>query len=372
MRKQPGLDLDDEVYVSGVRSLGVRDLHLSPKGIKGSDIADGAVLANLPQAVQGYTHDITFVAASQTQVNWGSGTIKFYDGTTQAILAGSVVMTTEPVYYIYFDLSQTQPQYLQFTTNYLNIVDNKKGVLCLCQKGSTASILPTIIPNQGKMPYLTSDVFQQSSISYDQIADGAFFKRLIYTDVTAGHIKLTSYTQSEGEWYDHAGVDINASTGITIYGSNTAFRTRATKNGPDQCYVGSDGKIYAGAGTVILDANGLTINGQKLFFQNGVGVTAGYVHAIGNVLTMNGIYGAIQLYAGPGTVEISGQVVPYSSASFSTDKLGTAARKWPEVHCTTLYQGDSVFANGWRLTECKDKEGMQLLRPDGSIAQEWT
>ena len=57
----------------------------------------------IPKAVQGYHHDIHFVADSQTVVSWGAGTIKFYDGTTQAVAAGSHSLTSALVHYIYFD-----------------------------------------------------------------------------------------------------------------------------------------------------------------------------------------------------------------------------------------------------------------------------
>lgn len=100
----------------------------------------------------------------------------------------------------------------------------------------------------------------------DEIANGVTYAKVLATDIQSGHIKLTSYTVASGKWYDTAGVSIDATNGIIIYGSATAFRTRATYGGADQCYMGSDGYIYAGAGNVKMGSDGLTITGQLLKF----------------------------------------------------------------------------------------------------------
>jgi len=92
----------------------------------------------------------------------------------------------------------------------------------------------------------------------DQVVEGTYGLTLA-TDISAGHI-LLSKTVKDGEWYDESGVEIDATTGINIYGANNALTTRATKTGPIQCYVGSDGAIYAGAGGVRLDIDGIHLN----------------------------------------------------------------------------------------------------------------
>ncbi len=57
------------------------------------------------------------------------------------------------------------------------------------------------------------------------IADDATNSKLLTTDVTAGHIKLTSYTDVSGKWYDTGGVLIEADSGIAIYGAYNSFIT---------------------------------------------------------------------------------------------------------------------------------------------------
>ncbi len=112
----------------------------------------------------------------------------------------------------------------------------------------------------------------------DDIPNGAVYSRVLATDISAGHIKLTSDTQVVGKWYDHSGVIIDATSGIILYGSDTAFRTRATAEGVDQCYMDSNGAICAGAGKVLLDANGLTIKDQLLrFFESATDTQVGII-----------------------------------------------------------------------------------------------
>lgn len=99
------------------------------------------------------------------------------------------------------------------------------------------------------------------------IADGGGFAKLYSTDVAAGHVLLSAYTQVSGQWYAHSGVMINANYGIRLYGGQVAFSTHPTysdayNNTNIQCYVGTDGKLYAGAGKVILDASGAEFRDQ--------------------------------------------------------------------------------------------------------------
>ena len=82
----------------------------------------------------------------------------------------------------------------------------------------------------------------------DDIPNGMIYSRVLSTHIDAGRIKLTSDTVVAGKWYDYSGVSIDALNGIILYGSNTAFRTRATIDGLDQCYMDSTGAICAGAG----------------------------------------------------------------------------------------------------------------------------
>jgi len=78
---------------------------------------------------------------------------------------------------------------------------------------------------------LTTDIsaghilLSEATGDLDDIVDGSTYGRLLITDISSGHIKLTSSTVVSGEWYSSSGVEISASTGIDIYGTNMAFTT---------------------------------------------------------------------------------------------------------------------------------------------------
>ena len=128
-----------------------------------------------------------------------------------------------------------------------------------------------------------------TATTLDAIVNGTTYGRVAVTDISSGHILLSSTIKS-GEWYNESGVEIDASHGINIYGTNNALTTRATKAGTIQCYVGTDGAIYAGAGAVKLDASGIIVTGQYLKLVNGAYYGWVYVGGTGdlNVMSYNG------------------------------------------------------------------------------------
>lgn len=146
-------------------------------------------------------------------------------------------------------------------------------------------------------------------ILLDQVVAGTY-GLLLATDISAGHIKLTSGTAVDGTWYNTAGVKIDSTNGITIYGSATAFRTRATENGTDQCYMDSSGAICAGAGAVKLSSTGIVITGDgymkiedgSIVFFNGVSLIGSLMNSGVNV-ALNSIG---LTFIGGGAITING------------------------------------------------------------------
>ncbi len=124
-----------------------------------------------------------------------------------------------------------------------------------------------------------TEISQLSSvINLDNVDDGTTYKKLLATDISAGHINLTSSAIKTGNWYDASGVSIDAASGINIYGVANALTTRATKTGTIQCYVGADGVLYAGAGNILFNAIGLALKGNVLFLQNTDASNRGYLY----------------------------------------------------------------------------------------------
>jgi hypothetical protein len=60
----------------------------------------------------------------------------------------------------------------------------------------------------------------------DDIDDGVTYSRVLKTDISAGHILLSSAV-ALGTWYNESGVEIDADTGIRLYEDET---TKATLN----------------------------------------------------------------------------------------------------------------------------------------------
>jgi hypothetical protein len=121
-------------------------------------------------------------------------------------------------------------------------------------------------------------------IILDACIEGDYGK-VLSSSINAGRI-LLSQTVKSGNWYDESGVSIDASNGIILYGSNTAFRTRGTKTGDDQCYMDSTGAICAGQGKVTLNWWGLTVKGSYLILKNSAGTRSGsiYLDDSGNIV----------------------------------------------------------------------------------------
>jgi len=261
----------------------------------------------IPAAIQGFQHDIHFVADSWDTVSWGTGgTIKFYDGTTQNITGTGSPYTIPDgvVRYIYFDLNDATPSTLKVTDNYLNVMSTKTGVVCMIQRGSDETVKATVIPSYGKEPLITADVIYLTGLldklpdgtygkvlstclsagrivldevigdldDLDDIDDGSTYGKVRRTDISAGHIKL--YVDQN---LDEQGIEIVSSTDtyrIKIDSNYIAGYRGSTKT----FYIrASDGRAYCGGGDVILDEDGITVKGRPIYLNTPSGGSGGRI-----------------------------------------------------------------------------------------------
>jgi len=142
----------------------------------------------------------------------------------------------------------------------------------------------------------------------DDIDDGGTYEKLRATDIDSGHIKLSSYTKVSGEWYDEAGVEIDANYGINIYGQNNALTTRATKTGTVQCSVNSQGQIVAGGGKVLLGSYGIKVKGEFLKFYDISDNLGGSIYGYSGLLLIKGDHSVWIDVGSIGTVYLDGNV----------------------------------------------------------------
>ena len=387
----------------------------------------------LPKAIQGFDTDITFSETDYDTVAWTSGTITFYDGTTQSIDAGNTGnLATADIYYIWFDLDDESPGTLKVDSraNYLSAFDEKIGLLCLVQRGSASDIAPTIIPSYGKEPLITPDVIDMTGLKEYDYGGSTYLQALLTTQIQAGTIKLSSATTFDtgydpshkpkvfyqdaqptaeqagdlwvdtndgnkmwrwsgsawveippelanaaktGEWYNESGVEIDASHGINIYGTNQALTTRASKAGTIQCYVGSGGQFYCAAGKVYMDANGIIIDISDSFYPitfKWGSDTRGYIYPTSDSLT---IYAAgswdLNLQGSPiklGTaVELYGDIDFYPTNG-GQGELGTTSKYFKKLWVNDI----DVGTDGDII--CTGNVGNDTYYPDEVVSDAFT
>ncbi len=181
----------------------------------------------------------------------------------------------------------------------------------------------------------------------DSIADGTTYSKILSTDISAGHIKLTSGTVADGVWYDEYGVYIGATYGIGLYGGQIALRTYPTYAdlvaGTNlQCYVGTDGKIYGAAGTIWLDSIGLTV----------------YEVAAPNRHTVLSGYGIAEYYGN----DFVGQIVPAANGIYVSCGIASGAITLTasEAGCKVTF-GNNVYLDcaSTRIVNVTDPSGDQ-------------
>jgi len=288
-------------------------------------IADEINTWQIPAAIQGYQHDITFTATDNDTVAWtATNGITFYDGTVQAIASGNTGnLADTDARYIYFDLDDASPNVLKVATvaNYIAGLTIKKGVVCLVQKSSAATIDATIIPSYGKEPLITADVIHMAGLLTVDLGDGRYIQKILNTQITDGKLYLSS-SSSYATGYDPVSktttfrqdaipasgmvdgdfwIDTNDGDKPYTYKSGTGWVASYTKidgghitTGTINCSVvtvqsaasnpsvtvNSSGlTLKNGATTLItMDINGLIVKGQFAIFKHTDDSISGYVY----------------------------------------------------------------------------------------------
>jgi hypothetical protein len=174
----------------------------------------------------------------------------------------------------------------------------------------------------------------------DDIPNGIIYSRVLSTHIDAGRIKLTSDTVVSGNWYNYSGVSIDALNGIILYGPDTAFRTRATIDGVDQCFMDSTGAICAGAGYVKLDREGIKINSAGgsglLRLQYGEHTGSLYEGNTGRLV----IFSTGSVFIAPlGNIEIEKSMIPTRSVD-----LGSPGAPWYRLYANNVIASDVIAA----------------------------
>ena len=351
----------------------------------------------LPKAIQGYDSTVVFTSASRTTITWTAGTLKFYDGTTQTIdssttsYGGAYTIPGAGVYYGYFNLNAATKSKIYFClqSDYAGTyMTQYTDILVVVEQGSSTYISATVLPSKGKIPLITADHISMNGIiqgsdtsgnaygmilttdiqgghikltsstvcsgwTLDNVPNGTSYSLVLATDVSSGHINLTSSTVKTGNWYDASGVSIDATTGIHIYGTDSAFTTSATKGGTVQCKVDSTGAIIAGAGKVKLDATGLTIKEGVIYFLDSNSVNCGVLFGeTGSGLMLQSLNSKnLILKSATGWMYLYGAI---GSGGFGLDQnnvydAGSSGQKFANVWAVNV-KTDVLYYGGYAVT----------------------
>jgi len=86
------------------------------------------------------------------------------------------------------------------------------------------------------------DVDHFSGKDLDDLPNGTTYQRVRATDISSGHIKLTSNIVVDGHWYNESGVDIDATAGVTITGGKLTLKDSGGAHSA-QLYVDTGGHL---------------------------------------------------------------------------------------------------------------------------------
>lgn len=193
-----------------------------------SSVAISGLVAGTELAIQGYQFAGAFSAASNVQVNWGSGTLTFLDGETFSISSGNTG-TMSAITYIYFDKAASTTV-LQTTTTAANAVGTNKVLLAVAQNvasgnnaifqvfngnalGGSAKLITasditagTITANQIAANTITANKLSVSNLAAISANLGAITAGTITID-TAGYVRggQTDYNVGTGFFLGYSG-----------------------------------------------------------------------------------------------------------------------------------------------------------------------
>jgi hypothetical protein len=221
--------------------------------------------AGMNPALQQFETNIVFSSASDTQVNWTSGTIRLSDGTTYSISSGNTGAMAA-LTYIYLDIA-ISTTVLQTTTTYTTAVGDGKILVATAQNATAGA---SVLPVAGQQPIINGGAqITALSILAGNIAAGAITaSKISVTSLSAitatmgsltiddkltmsgasgaiaiGTTPPTSSVAGTGLWIDRTGV----------YSLDTNVR---------QATLSSAG-LTAGAGAVTLNADGMVVIGEE-------------------------------------------------------------------------------------------------------------
>lgn len=210
-------------------------------------------------ALQRWETDIVFSSASDTQVNWTSGTIRTADGTTYSISSGNTG-TMSALNYIYLDTAVSLTV-LQKTTTYSTATGDGKILIAAAQNATAGA---SVLPFSGQQPLINGGAqITALSILAGNIAAGAITaSKISVTDLAAVNANMGALTINST-------LTMNGASGAIAIGTTPpSSATSGTGLWIDRTGVYS---LTANIQNATLDSTGLTA-GQGAVAMNARGV----------------------------------------------------------------------------------------------------
>lgn len=213
----------------------------------------------IPAAIQGYFHDIVFSSTDQDTVAWTSGTITFYDGSTQAIAAGNTGnMADTDARYVYFDLDDGSPNVLKIAivATFISGLTTKKGVVCLVKKAGTGSDKASFLPSYGKEPLINTDYIYMAGLLLHDFGSSRYLQSILATQISAGKIYLSSETSFDADYDPTDKFDLLGDTLDEVPDGSTYQRVRTTQINAGNIELTSTSFLVNEDGVVLGTVNG--------------------------------------------------------------------------------------------------------------------
>lgn len=348
--------------------------------LSGREFASEVPTATIPAGSQAFICSCVFASIDQTHISWGSGTITFADGTSQAISANASQVVSG-THYIYFDLVDASPNVLKLSTTYSDCVGTYKGLVAVAKIGGTgqkafvSSLSQTnIFINEEALlaECVGTDAIKASAVTAIKIsvADLA----AIHANIGSCHINAVLDIGTSGGIYQGTGTFASPTTGLKISNSGGIGKVEGFNTGVVQAYFGTDGKLYAASGAVVLDFWGISMlgsGGVYLAFYNGAGSTLyGIMYGQDSIGMILSSANSLDITLGPSShvLVIEGQARPNLNNTYD---LGGASYRWQTVYAgnfsSNVATGTSPFVCA-STTLCSNLNADYL---DGSHASDF-
>lgn len=253
----------------------------------------------------GWNHNITFVPDATNKHNaldWGTGTIRFTDGTTYSIVAGTSVGIAA-ITYIYLDTDVSSGTVLQSTTTQATAVGDNKVLVAVALNSTSGKDLEFQVfggQSSGSPKLIVTDNLAVNSVTFNEIAGNTIIASNIDSmDLTTQ--SLTATVGAIGGWdlgsntLSSLGISINSSTEQMLFGSASAFLTGTgifigKDSGTHKFRIGdpNNDHLFWNGSQMHYFGNQRYRSGSELHFYNVADSAKGSIRAVNNDVNATG------------------------------------------------------------------------------------